>query len=119
RAAVEASWKKAHRLAADARWVDTEKLHLTLSFLGSVDDERLKDAASCATATASRFSPPAIAVAGAGTFGGKAHPRVLWAGIESEGLGAIAADLEERLREAGFELEERDFRPDLTLARAR
>ena len=103
----------------DARWVDVQQLHLTLRFIGEVDD-RMFDSIknSLAEITETRFS---LTLRGVGSFPPKRPPRVLWVGIEnSETLIRLAAEVEEALvRKNGLEPEERKFSPHITIARFR
>ena len=55
-----------------------------------------------------------------GRFPERGRPRILWAGIQpSPSLDTLAAALESAARESGFAPETREFRPHLTLARAK
>ena len=103
----------------DARWVDVQQLHLTLRFIGEVDD-RMFDSIknSLAEITETRFS---LTLRGVGSFPPKRPPRVLWVGIEnSETLIRLAGEVEEVLvRKNGLEPEERKFSPHITIARFR
>ena len=105
------------------RWVAPASIHLTLRFLGEVPGDR--DAPSRAlwreaAAAASRFT---LRLEGIGSFPPRGRPRVLWVGVHEDGpagrLQRLAEDLEGAARTAGFEPENRPFRPHLTLARAR
>src|SRR5207249_2914500 len=60
-----------------------------------------------------------LAIAGAGAFPDARRPRVVWLGtVEgSPQLCAVAERLREALKKRGFALEERPFRPHLTIAR--
>jgi 2'-5' RNA ligase len=104
------------RVSAPAlRWVDTDRIHLTLAFLGSVDDELRVDLAERLGRVARRHSPVAVRLAGAGHFG---H-RVLWAGVAGE-LAPLARGVRRAATRAGIEgLDPRPLRAHLTLARAR
>ena len=85
------------------RWGSEADWHLTLGFYGDGGDpvERL---AWLAERLRGRDAP-IVRVAGSGTF-----PGVLWAGVHGEGLAGLA-------EAAGADLELRDYRPHLTLAR--
>jgi 2'-5' RNA ligase len=103
----------------DARWVDVRQLHLTLRFIGEVDDgtfDSIKK--SLAEITETRFS---ITLQGVGYFPPKRAPRVLWIGIEdSETLTHLADKVEQVLvRGSGIEPERRKFSPHITVARFR
>lgn len=95
-----------------------EQLHFTLAFLG--ETERSEDA--CAAAAAVGELPAfELAIAGSGAFPSPSRPRVLWLGV-TEGAAALCAVAEKLmagLRERDFRLEERPFRPHLTLGRVR
>ncbi len=90
------------------------KIHLTLAFLGSVDEERIEAAAGAASGL--RADPFALQVDRTGAF---RAARVAWAGMSRPppGLLALQVDLARRLRARGFELEAREFAPHLTLVR--
>jgi 2'-5' RNA ligase len=103
------------------RWADPADLHLTLAFLGELDDERLAAAVE-ATAEAARPAVPfALATGGLGTFGPPHAPRVIWAGLRGDlaRLGALHEALAAALAARGFPREQRPFAPHLTLARLR
>ena len=102
------------------RWVGPAGLHLTLRFLGETRPDRVCAAAEAMRRAAAASAPVSLALAGAGTFGGK-RPRVLWLGLEGEldALQLLAERLNEELSGAGWEALERPLRPHITLARAR
>ncbi len=107
------------RLPAAVRWVALESLHLTLAFLGELDDARL-EAAEQATAVAAREGPPfTLALTHLGTFGSARAPRVIWAGVSGDiaALGNLQGRLATELELRGFPHEDRPFSPHLTLAR--
>lgn len=99
-----------------AKWVTMERLHVTLRFLGEVDDAVAERIRSHLREVASTGAPFEIRVSGVGTFGRPA--RVLWAGIEPpEGITRLATAVEEAVVRAGVSPESRAFSPHLTLAR--
>jgi 2'-5' RNA ligase len=100
--------------SASGKAVPAEKIHLTLAFLGEVAPERFD--AVRAIADAARGAPFELALDGMGSF---RKARVAWAGSSRlpGALVRLQADLEEGLRAAGFELEERPFAAHVTLAR--
>ena len=108
-------------LAGLLRLAEVDHVHLTLHFLGSVEERRVVGLVvrlRRAMAGASGFD---VAVQGVGAFPSLARARVLWAGVEDEGgrLLALQQRLGRTLDESGFQLEERRFSPHLTLARSR
>jgi 2'-5' RNA ligase len=99
---------------AEGTPVPEAKIHLTLAFLGEVGDARLAAAHEAARGLAfARFS---FALDRVGSF---RAARVAWAGCARvpQPLAALQGALAERLRAAGFALEERPFAPHATLAR--
>ena len=121
-AALAADLRRAAGRAADeVRWVEPEKVHLTLQFLGAVPEERVPAVSEAVRAAAGAARPLSLEVKGAGGFPNARRPRVLWAGVagDVEPLAALAADLGARLAPLGFAPEDRPFSPHLTLGRAR
>ena len=105
------------------RWVNPRSIHLTLRFLGEVAtelDERCRGAWRTVAAGSRPFT---VRLDGVGSFPPRGRPRVLWVGVREDGsdgrLASLAAAFETAARDAGFEHENRPFRPHLTLARAR
>ncbi len=103
------------RRVPGVRFMPPESYHITLKFLGEVQDiERVKQAA--AMVTSSRFD---VSIRNVGFFPNPKAPRVFWAGIHAdERLAQLAATLDETLANVGLAREERPFRPHLTLARS-
>ena len=103
--------------APDLRWVAPVDWHLTLAFLGEVEEPRRGVAGAAVGAACAGLGPVAITLDGAlGHFGG----RVLWASVASSpGLQVLAELVQRQLRESGFTLPARPFAAHLTLARAR
>ena len=104
-----------------ASWDHYEKLHITLKFLGEIEQERaalLRDAAARAAQSVSPFS---IIIEGAGAFPPRGLPRVLWLGVrDASGLLAqLQLNLENECEGVGFAREARPFHPHLTIARLR
>jgi RNA 2',3'-cyclic 3'-phosphodiesterase len=100
-----------------ARWVRPENLHVTLKFIGHVDNGKL-DAIRAALAEVRLDSPVELRFHGLGFFPNGKRPRVFWAGIEaSPNLSPLAGEIEARLAKVGIVGETREFAPHLTLAR--
>jgi 2'-5' RNA ligase len=112
-----ALWLKRGGLSG-ARWIDPENYHLTLRFIGDVDN-RTADEVSYELDRLSYSEGFGIRLSHLGTFGGDT-PRALSAGVEnSEGLQRLQAAHERVLRRAGLEPEARRFVPHVSLARLR
>jgi RNA 2',3'-cyclic 3'-phosphodiesterase len=105
------------------RWTDRPAWHVTLAFLGEVDEQAAARLGP-QLAEAARLRPAlGLSVAGSGAFPGPARARVLWTGIAGDltGLARLSADVVKGAREAGAPPPDdgRGFMPHLTLARCR
>lgn len=100
-----------------ARWIEPADYHVTLCFLGEIDDALARDAVELLSLVG---QPPfTLAITGFGAFGG-AKPRSVHAVVAPDPpLMALQATQERLLRRAGVDLEHRQFRPHVTLARLR
>jgi 2'-5' RNA ligase len=101
------------------RWVNMASLHLTLAFLGELDDERLVTTHEATQAAALQGAPFALALDRLGTFGPPHAPRVIWAGVGGEvaPLRRVQRILAGELDQRSFPPQEHPFSPHLTLAR--
>lgn len=101
------------------RFAASDDLHLTLAFLGEVDDATLAQVIALSGEVASHARPFELALSGLGVFGPPHAPRVVWAGVggETRSLLALQRRLADALEALGFPREQRPFSPHLTLAR--
>ena len=105
---------------ADVRWTQTNGLHLTLKFLGEIDEEKSAVVKRTLRDVAGRHASFPLRLEGTGAFPGEHNPRVLWAGFAAEtGLLVFQDELERELEREGFPREERAFHPHLTLGRVK
>jgi 2'-5' RNA ligase len=97
------------------KWVEPEKLHLTLRFAGDIDNVKAAEFADrLAGITVDAFE---MRLSGLGAFGGN-EPRSIWAGVEAgPELEALARANERAARAAGLPPEGRVFKPHVTVAR--
>jgi 2'-5' RNA ligase len=119
----------------DLRWERRALFHVTVAFLGEVDEEGLERLLPKLERVADRCLPLTLSFAGAGAFpSGGAYARVLWTGLygDRRTLAGLAASAGAAGRQAGFPPggagrgqggaatgEHKTFRPHLTLARCR
>lgn len=103
------------------RFIPAENLHLTLAFLGNVDDDRIAAVGDAVAEGARGHDAIDTSLAGLGVFPSRKRARVLWAGLaDRQGrLRAIAAAVQAALEPLGFEPEKRAFHAHVTLARLR
>lgn len=92
--------------------------HITLKFLGEINRDQVSLITKKLEENAAGFEPFVLRIKGLGAFPSIKNPRITWAGIESEGhLFRLQRRVEDAMREAGFEVENRRFSPHITLAR--
>ena len=108
---AQARLKRAHT-GVKVSWTKIENLHLTLQFLGYVEEEVIAKIGVELEAVASRYAPFDVNVAGAGNF-----PRVLWVGCNSDTLKTLAQAVQAAMEPLGFRPERREFSAHLTLGR--
>jgi RNA 2',3'-cyclic 3'-phosphodiesterase len=108
--------ERARALAPEARWARVEGLHVTLKFVGHVDDaivEQIKAALKSIKA-----APFVVKFAGVGFFPNPNAARVFWAGVDGgESLPHVASSIDSALEKLGFPRETKPYHPHLTLAR--
>ncbi len=103
-------------LAPDLRWTSAAQWHLTLAFLGDVNADRLPELSTRLQRAASRHQPIRLAFGAAGKFDG----RVRWLSVQGDrpALAALAGSAAAAARRSGIPIEDRRYRPHLTLARS-
>jgi 2'-5' RNA ligase len=102
----------------DARWVESEMLHLTLAFLGEVDRPTFEEAMHALARVETR--PFDLALKGLGFFPSRGAPRQLWVGIEPEPeLDRLQRRVVRALAAVDIVVERRKFVPHVTLGRFR
>lgn len=103
----------------DVKWVKPELVHLTLKFLGEVNDSKAAQVCDLVAAAAEKHKSFELEAAKVGYFG-KNAARVLWVGTgQSEALSRLQKDIERSLAEAGWPEEARAYSGHLTLCRIR
>ncbi len=107
------------RYGKQVRWVRPENCHLTLRFLGQVEEGLLNRIKKGAIETASLFSPFDIELGAPGVFPNPRFPRVLWLGLKGDVgvLGRLEKAIEGSLLSIGFEPEQKRFVPHITVGR--
>ena len=104
------------------KWVRPENIHLSLKFLGDVDDTREPElVAALEQAAGGRPEPRPVTlqITGFGVFPDYHRPQVLWAGVTPEpGLELLQHGVEQAFAPLGFPTEGRAFRPHVTVGRA-
>ena len=114
---VAEEWRSA---VMPARWYDPEDYHVTLKFLGNLDEVEQPRLIEAAMPVAEETLPFALCPASYGGFPNMYAPNVLWAGVEiSPELEALATRLDQAMSAIGFRVDRRRYHPHITVARCR
>jgi len=101
-----------------ARWVRPESLHVTLRFIGEVDEGQAEDIDAVLAAIRAPAFP--VTVAGVGCFDRGRRVHTVWAGVEAgAAIGHLYEKVESAVVRCGFPPERRNFKAHVTLARLR
>jgi RNA 2',3'-cyclic 3'-phosphodiesterase len=123
-AAVQETLKRElHGLAAGVRlqWTRVDSIHLTLKFLGDIEEGRVVDILHALEEAGRSHEPFIIDVKGFGVFPHLRAPRVLWMGLtgQTDRLIRLAESVDAALLPLGFPVEPKPYTPHLTLARVK
>ena len=107
------------KMALPVRWVAIDNIHLTIVFLGSVDEDIIGDIEERVNTVVKGFSAFKTKLNKVGAFPHWKRPRVIWIGLNGDigRLSNLRNELQEELKVLGFMPEKRPFRPHLTLGR--
>lgn len=114
------SLKKGVRFTkAHPAWVTPNNLHMTLKFLGSVDQTRLSEITQKIAPAIDDILGFRYCLQSLGVFPNPRQPSVLWLGVQEgrKELIHLANAIDSSLSAIGFEAERRPFHPHITLAR--
>jgi RNA 2',3'-cyclic 3'-phosphodiesterase len=119
-AAEQARLAKQIDRRANPKWVKPDQMHLTLVFLGEVEETRAADIAAAMRQPVDQRAFDAV-FDDVGMFPPHGGPRVLWIGVAegADDMIALQRTLADRVVRFGIALEDRPFHPHLTLARWR
>jgi 2'-5' RNA ligase len=103
------------------KWVDSENLHLTLEFLGEIEENRITVLKESLKQAVDSFSPISVFLEGIGAFPNLRNPRIVWVGLGGAvaQVKALQARIHQVLSEEGFVLDNKLFNPHLTLGRVK
>ena len=103
------------------RFVRPEQIHLTLRFLGDTNVDQLPAIMDVVDRIADGRAPILLQLDEVGCFPNAQRPRVIWVGLTGEinQLQALKSDLDRRLLDLGWPLEDKPFRAHLTLGRVK
>ena len=106
---------------ANAKWITEGQMHLTLKFLGNIDEGHVQKISDALSIISNNFSSFTINFSGIGAFPDLNHPAVIWLGVNkgAEFLKMLNEKIETALEKLDLKKENREFKPHLTLARMR
>lgn len=106
---------------ADVKWVKPDIIHLTLKFLGNIEEGQVEEIKKSMIQSASGIGPFSMRLTDIGVFPNIKYPRVIWVGLEEESgrLLSLQERIEENLGPLGFDPEGRKFSPHLTIGRVK
>jgi 2'-5' RNA ligase len=102
------------------RWIPAKNMHLTLKFLGDIASSHVDFLKQLLTREATLHSQFDLQIGGLGSYPTSRRPRILWVGLHIPAeLVALQKSIETGTTRLGYEQEERDFAPHLTIGRVR
>ena len=109
------------QIRGNVKWVRPKSIHITLKFLGDVEEGRIEQISQLVEKAADGVGSFTISVGGVGAFPNERHPRVLWIGVDegSDILSDLASRIDMALSQLGFEKEKRKYSAHLTIGRVR
>ena len=105
---------------ADVKWESQDKFHITLVFLGNVEQSKLELLSTALEKSVQQFPSFTITYESIGAFPNIHNPRVVWIGIKTNQTVLDLQAIAERVcAEFGFPKEDRVFHPHITLGRVK
>jgi 2'-5' RNA ligase len=106
---------------ADVKWVEPKNIHLTLKFLGEIDEKKLEKTEKIIEEVTKETNTFPIRLSSVGAFPKINYPRVIWVGIDKgdNETKEIAEALEEKIAKIGIPKEDRPFSSHITIGRTR
>ncbi len=106
---------------AEVKWVEPDNLHLTLKFLGDVDERDIPRVCETVQRAAAEVAPFELEILGAGAFPKLHRPRTIWlgSGKGEPQMAELSRRVEKALEKLGFPREGRRFQAHLTIGRVR
>lgn len=114
--------EKLAQTGCDVKWVEAENIHVTMLFLGEVEDRELMAVCQAVEEGAKAIPAFSLTIEGVGCFPNLRRPRVVWVGVGQGRQEVIALHdaIEKPLLQLGcYRREDRPYTPHITLGRIR
>jgi len=103
---------------ANLKIVELKNIHLTIKFLGDIDEEKIDKIGGTIKEVTKDIKPFEIKLKGCGVFPNLNYIKVIWAGLKNcEEIKKIVKMINEKLSEIGIKKDKREFSAHLTIAR--
>ncbi len=110
--------RELRELDLEGRFVKPASIHLTLKFLGDIEESQVELVAQAMRRSCESLVAFEVRLSGLGGFPNLGRPRVVWVGMDApEELYSLQGRLDRELAKLGFQPESRSFKPHLTLVR--
>lgn len=108
------------KLTEGVRPSPVSQMHITVRFIGDIDDGKTKKVAACVRDAVKDIEPFTITIAGSGCFPNPKRPSVVWIGARPEDvLKGIADRLSINLKAASIQFDEKPFKSHITVGRCK
>ena len=108
------------RSVRGVRTSPSEQIHITLRFIGDVDESKVDVIEDCVRRAVDGHGPFGITVSDAGAFPKRERPSVVWIGASpQQELSDIAGAIGRNLRAAGIDFDSKPFKSHITVGRCR
>lgn len=109
---------KLKRSIKGVRWYDASKIHLTLRFIGEVENQVVEEVKSALYEL--KWPKMALRSDGLGLFFYKRNPRVIWIGLQpADELQSLREEVDQLLKPTAIEEDSRPFKPHVTLGKCK
>jgi 2'-5' RNA ligase len=121
RAEVSRAAKELKSTGADVKWVQAGSIHMTLKFLGNIEEDKVPAVAKRLDGVAAMFPAFNAALGELGSFPKWEYAKVIWIGIGegADEMTSVAKGVEDAMAAEGFHREDRKFSPHVTIGRVR
>jgi len=94
------------------------QMHITLRFIGDIDDSKTKKVIRCVADACAGMAPFEVTICGAGCFPNQKRPSVVWVGAEpGDVLTGLSNRISDNLRAANIGFDEKPFKSHITIGR--